>query len=378
MKIYIFFDGYDNNIHLSKCSGQIALGLQDIGNEVKIIRLKTFDNKDSKNNNLVLSINRAESQNIEWWQSQHIDAVIFYSWLQPKYNPIIKTAKDAGIQVILKLDSDGRLQPPIGKPYEGFLYNISRYIKHSLLDESKRLLQSELADAIVIESPTAAANLAYCFNFWTNNHGEKLINKLNIIGNPVTDDIISSAVNKFKTRNIISIGRWDSYQKNKPALIFAANHFLNKFPEYTFTIIGKGINISEFDLQIRNRVSIYEALPHEKIGEYLATAQVLFMPSKFEGMPISGGEALCSGCSICGTPIESLLYLSQGGLCGTLSSDFSNLALLSALELDVIKWNQTYYDPTDIAYFWRQKLNRKTIAAQILSSLNHTVSEYGV
>lgn len=90
------------------------------------------------------------------------------------------------------------------------------------------------------------------------------------------------------------------------------------------------------------------------------------MPSNLEGLPIAASEALCVGCSIVGTPLESFRYLINNGFSGTVTKGFQKVHIVSDLLEDSIKWGNGQYHPEKIANFWRERLNRKKIAEEIL------------
>ena len=87
---------------------------------------------------------------------------------------------------------------------------------------------------------------------------------------------------------------------------------------------------------------------------------MLFVPSRWESFSIAAAEALCTGCSIVGTPAEAFRYLSMQGFSGTIASTFDRKAILAALLQDATKWERGDYKPEKIAIFWRANLDSKS------------------
>jgi hypothetical protein len=232
-----------------------------------------------------------------------------------------------------------------------------------------RISSIENSDATIIESPLALDNVSTILTYW---HKDELIKKLVCIPNPVNDDISRRDSSLVKKANIVCIGRWDIRAKNRTVLFHSLMDFLSEVPQYEVFILGSGTDYFEkklkhYDRILSQRVHIIGNIPHVQVGDYLESSRILFMPSLYESFGIAAAEGVCMGCSIVGTPLESLKYLSAEGFSGTISRGFQKDDVLDALMHDAKKWHDRQYDPKRIAAFWRKKLNRREVANQILN-----------
>lgn len=89
-----------------------------------------------------------------------------------------------------------------------------------------------------------------------------------------------------------------------------------------------------------------------------------------ESFGLVAAEALCMGCSIVVTPLESLVYLSNNETTGVVSKGFSQKHILDALNADKHRWDNKFYLPEKISTYWRSSLNRRVVANQFSSLAN--------
>jgi hypothetical protein len=73
-------------------------------------------------------------------------------------------------------------------------------------------------------------------------------------------------------------------------------------------------------------------------------------------------ESVCLECSLVGSLLESLPYLTLCGLFGTLAAIFDEDAYLGALIADAVHWERGDYSAEKTASFWRAELDRKEVA----------------
>ena len=118
---------------------------------------------------------------------------------------------------------------------------------------------------------------------------------------------------------------------------------------------------------LKERIHITGAIEHEKIKNYLLRSKIFFMPSQWESFGIAAAEAVCSGCTIVGSPLESLRYLTMEGFSGNVSYSLDHHALVGALLYESNRWENDEIDYLKIAEFWRKKLNRQSIAQEFLN-----------
>jgi len=381
-KIAVFYDGY-KPFHETKDPGQIPIGLNEIGFDTSLITLNKKDLNDYKAPFQIIPISSFDKIGDV---AKSFDVFIVYSWLGWRFNGLIKEIKKLNKKIIIKSDSDGTLGgvfEPKSKPF--YIKNV---IKHPFSRTTlvyftkiiapnfqksiykKIIEQIEIVDAVVIESPDAANNLSF---FLTKNGRPDLINKIHIIPNPVTPDLINSEI-ETKENIVISIGRWnDIGPKNPEGLVQTLNKFLSFKTNWKAVIIGPGENVIEMYMKkfkisnnIRQRINITGSLPHEKIKDYLLKSKIFFMPSRWESFGIAAAEALCCGCTVVGSPIESLRYLTNQGFSGNVSYSLDKDALFGTLVYESNKWENNEIDYIRTANYWRKKLNRQSIAKEFI------------
>ena len=365
-----------------KDQGQIMMGLQELGMQSVLVSLK---DASSSNLSIPLEIKFINQLTDLIEVSKSLDCIIVYIGLNPDIFMKLKQEKKF---LIYKMDSDGRFcynsdpQNRLvdyyshhfkGNNLEKFFQSFAkRYAPNFIKNKFylKRIEMIEYSDRVVIESPDAANNLSF---FLTKNGRPDLINKIHIIPNPVTPDLINSEI-ETKENIVISIGRWnDIGPKNPEGLVQTLNKFLSFKTNWKAVIIGPGENIIEMYMNkfkisnnIRQRINITGSLPHEKIKDYLLKSKIFFMPSRWESFGIAAAEALCCGCTVVGSPIESLRYLTNQGFSGNVSYSLDKDALFGTLVYESNKWENNEIDYIRTANYWRKKLNRQSIAKEFI------------
>jgi glycosyltransferase involved in cell wall biosynthesis len=293
--------------------------------------------------------------------------------------------KLGGKNVLLKFDSDGRIAYPLQRhqlriplherlTVRNFISDVWWHLPFKSLKRRKHakvatetIRQIELSDGAIIESPDALSNLNFFLTAWGRSD---LIKKTHFIPNPVTPEFVQREVG-VKKNIVVSHGRWDDFKvKNTRVMAETIIEFLKNRDEYRAVIFGSGIEmvkdqIAHAPQHIKDRIEISGYIQHEKVKGFLRNAKMLFVPSRWESFSIAAAEALCTGCSIVGTPAEALRYQSMQGFSGSISATFDKQAILAALLQDANKWDQGKYNPEKIAAFWRQVFDRKSVAKSI-------------
>jgi len=384
MKISVFFDLFCP-FHELKDPGQIPLGLIDIGINSGVI---TTAKKELENYNPKLPLVKRtleEFYDEDFWLRNDSDVIIAYPLQGAYYSPLIEKMKAGGKKVLLKFDSDGRIAYPLQRhsfrvplnerlTARNLVSDIWWHLASTSLKRSRHakvaaeiIKQIELSEGAMIESPDALSNLNYFLAAWGRSD---LTKKTYFIPNPVTPEFVEGEIGK-KENIAISYGRWDDYrQKNTMVLVETVVEFLKGRRDFRFIIFGNGTELVKKLLEaapenVRDRIEILGFVEREKIKEFLSGAKIFFVPSRWESFSIASAEALCTGCSVAGTPLESLHFLSMQGFSGTTASSFDRGAILAALLQDAMKWDRENYEPKKISTFWRAKLDRKIVAKNI-------------
>ena len=384
MKISAFFDIY-GPFHENKDPGQIPLGLLDIGTDACVITVSKKELANYIPKFGLIQKPLSEFYNGQFWLSDDSDVIIAYPLQGALYSPLIEKMTLGGKKVLLKFDSDGRIAYPLQR-HDLRIPLHERMTVHNLISDvwwrlpfkslkrrkhakvaAETIRQIELSDAAIIESPDALSNLNFFLAAWGRSD---LIKKTRFIPNPVTPEFVEGEVGT-KENIVVSHGRWDDFRvKNTQVMAETIVEFLKNRVDYRAVIFGSGIEkvkslIADAPQNVKDRIEISGYIEHEKVKGILRNAKMLFVPSRWESFSIAAAEALCTGCSIVGTPAEALRYLSMQGFSGTIASAFDREAILAALLQDAIKWDNGGYEPEKIAAFWRAKLDRKIIAKSI-------------
>ncbi len=106
---------------------------------------------------------------------------------------------------------------------------------------------------------------------------------------------------------IVSMGRL-KYQKGFDILLSAFAQIANRYPNWQLIILGKGEKRQELEKQVENLgLSSQVVLPGVIKNPFptLKRAEVFVMASRFEGFPMSHGEAMACGCPIISTDCPS-------------------------------------------------------------------------
>jgi glycosyltransferase involved in cell wall biosynthesis len=383
-KISVFFDLY-GPLHENKDIGQIPMGLIENGLDSSVI---TVTKKELFSHNPKYQIIHHKLEDFykqEFWVNNDSDVIIAYPLQGASYSPLIEKMKSGGKTVLLKFDSDGRFHFPLQRNYFRIPLRERLTFRNIIGDAYWRLSpqqlkrrrhtkvayelirQIELSDSTIIESPDALANLNYVLTAWKRSD---LIKKNHFVPNPVDPEYVEGTIGK-KDKIVLSFGRWDDFrQKNTRVMAETVVDFLKLKPDFRSVIFGAGTDLVKSFLQdapeeIKSRIEILGYVEKAKIKELLGISKIFFVPSRWESFSISSAEALCMGCSIVGTPVEALRYLSMQGFSGSISPTFHKEAILASLLQDANKWDRGMYEAEKIAAYWRPKLDRKTVAYSI-------------
>lgn len=378
MRWLVFYDDY-LPFHEEKDIGQIATGLGEIGDDVVLVTYVKEDLKGYKAPFALKQIKRIE----EILNGETYDRAIVYSWIDPRYNNTLAIIKKIAGLIIVKADSDGRIGT-IGEPKRRYdllkkttnrpIWKIiPRVLRSCLLPlgskiENGRVSQVELADKIVIESPDAAQNIC---SFLSRKQRYDLINKIAFIPDPVTPEFSRENISNANKRNIVvSIGRWEDWvHKNTKKMIKVLTDFTERKENWESIVIGPGLD-SKLPYKCKKiqeksfRIHILGEIRHSEIKKYLMEAKILFMPSRSESFGIAAGEALCQGCSVVGSPIESMRFLTMQGFSGNVASSFTESSFLGTLLYEAMKWEKNEKDSAEIAIYWKKRLDREVIARE--------------
>ena len=261
----------------------------------------------------VLWASPSQVRDKEWWKNHHPDLVILGLWTRPKYDPIRRAALSATPRVIERADSDGMRTASCGLPtyakrrFDYFrdrtyhwpsLLSIPASIFYSLSSiiatpwiEYRLRKTLELLPTILVETPHAT-------ELWKSLATRLGVDpsKIHCVPHPIQTDIFKFDPVIQKKNQIISVGRWDSYQKNLPLLLKTLRAFLDKYPTWTSLVIGPGLT----NKSPHPRITFLPPLSPSDLARNMQASKIFFSSSRYESFGLAAAEAGTCACAIIG------------------------------------------------------------------------------
>ena len=300
--------------------GLLTKAFRDLGHDAYLVvhpavdPLSKIKNSTSKiPEEPVLWPSAPDVRNPSWWQSQKPDLVILGLWTRPKYDPIRRAALFATPRVIERADSDGMRTASCGfftyakRRFDYFrdrsyrwpsLLSIPASIFYSFASilatpwiEARLARTLKLLPAIAVETPHAA-------NLW-----KSLVTrlgadpeKIHCVPHPIQTDIFKFDPAISKKNQIISVGRWESYQKNLPLLLKTLRSFLDKNPTWTSLVIGSGLPPKS----PHPRITFLPPLSPPDLARHMQESKIFLSSSRYESFGLASAEASACGCTVVG------------------------------------------------------------------------------
>ena len=258
-----------------------------------------------------------------WWQSQKPDLVILGLWTRPKYDPIRRAALSATPHVVERADSDGMRTASCGlltyakRRFDYFrdrtyhlpsLLSIPASIFYSFASilatpwiETRLARTLKLLPAVAVETPHATA-------LWKSLAKRLGVDpsKIHCVPHPIQTDIFKFDPAIPKKNQIISVGRWESYQKNLPLLLKALRAFLDKNPDWTSLVIGSGLPAKS----PHPRITFLPPLSPPDLARHMQESKIFLFSSRYESFGLAAAEAAACGCALVG-PSEILSHCNE-------------------------------------------------------------------
>ena len=246
-----------------------------------------------------------------WWKDHHPDLVILGLWTRPKYDPIRRAALSATPHVIERADSDGMRTASCGLlTYAKRRFDYFRDRTHhwpSLLSIPASIFYSfasilatpwieyrlrktlRLLPAILVETPHATT-------LWKSLATRLGVDssKIHCVPHPIQTDIFKFAPAVPKKNQVISVGRWDSYQKNLPLLLKTLHSFLDKNPSWTSLVIGSGLPTKSPHPQI----TFLPLTDPTRLARKMQESKIFLSSSRYESFGLATAEAEACGCLV--------------------------------------------------------------------------------
>lgn len=310
-----------------------------------------------------------------FWSSLPGDAVLVYTFLNPRFTPCLEAIRAGGKLALVRADSDGCIGPPVLSqrlfaPPAGAA-NRARRAAWRLFPRrmaERRLAHLRAAAAVWIETPQARANLGR-FLAWAG--APELLDRVAhvpvIVGRRFREAPLGE-----KVRQVAAVGRWDDErQKNPRVLMRALLDFLAAHADHRAVVLGPGRERLRawIGAAAHERLELRGAVEPAEVAACLASSRILLLASRWEGLPLAAAEAACLGCTVCGTPVAGLQYLARDGEGGTLADGFEAEGLAAALKAEARRWEAGRVDSEAIAAFWRARLAPPAVVAGFLELL---------
>jgi len=324
-----------------------------------------------------------QMQDAAWWKQWGVDGTMLSSWALPRYEPIARAIKSAGLKLILTLDNEGFISPHVW-PWRYLQYKYFQEEEEkkwfpaawALLKTAARCFRMchtgmirhlEHADLIVLGTPLGRQRYS---RYLLAMKRADLIGRLRSVPYAVVKEMTyNPAIPKKKV--IIAAARWQIGFKNTPLLVRVLERVLSEQPQYSARILGSGSEVVQklaqnMNADCRSRLDIVGRVDHAKLPAYYGESRIFLCTSRFETFMIAAAEALCCGCSVVGDArIASMPYFT-GLASGTTSCDASLDNFRDALMAEINAWESGQRDPLQISQAWQARLHPDRVAAAFL------------
>jgi hypothetical protein len=323
----------------------------------------------------------------EWWVSQKPWAVVCNTWGASRFRHVWNAALQATPRLLERLDTDGIRSPRV-EPWLFFYQFWSRlHDTHgprlgallappiAAAQGAMQLLLPGLFDRKICqgiaglpvataESPLAVARirrLLGSFGYSGSN--------VQVLPHPV--DLRNDALPgpDDKENLIVSVGRWNSHQKNFSLLRRTLAGFLAGNAAWSATLCGMPAENSPTS-HCQDRIRTLGILDHRGVIDLLKKAKIFLMSSRHESFGIAAAEALCQGCSVVGPAHIPSVEWFTGRDSGTAARHYSAASLVSALTSESEAWAcNSRRSPQLIAELWRNQLSAPHVFQRLMELL---------
>ena len=335
-----------NGNFYSRDTGLICRELHALGHECRVIMPLPAHDDDLPTRQLQReALSRLNS--VTWWSRQNLDAVILYSWGDPRYTKIARAIHKAGIRFIIHFDSSGELHEHLQRPGNRLINRCKDILINAL-----RKIHLGYADIITTSRP--------CIEQFRNDayYGETIAAKCKEFPTPVESCFQYDGTPK--QQRIICTGSWQLPVKRAGMLMNTLTLLLKQHAAVQADICGPATPaLQEWQQTLpesqRNRVHLHGLCTHEQLTSLYNAASIELCTSESEGSHTASAEALCCGCSVVCPPRPLLSvvrwYTSRNS--GTVAAEDTPEQLCTALLDELAKWQGSERDAAEIAAAWQ-------------------------
>ena len=377
--------GEDPHFFFCRDMGLQSITLRKLGTESQVVLLKAENNQEHPD---IIRATIKEMESAAWWQQFKLDAVVLGSWARKEYTSIARAISESGAKLVVRCDTGGS----VTERYDAFpdalkmnYYYLESRIQNVAMRGAAALAQTLLhaiptyrdkklyehlsyADCVAIETHDGAKNLRkLMFHYGCTN------NTVQYIPHLVSDEMQYDAAIK-KEKQIVSVGRWGSYQKNAPFLIRCLVRVMEEHADYEAHLFGTGTELLDRLLvgvprSISKRIYLRGVVQQEELLKQFQSAQIYFMPSRYEGSSIAGEEALCCGLSVVGSYHVGCIRNFVSKNSGTLARKYSVDALALALKDEIISWKMGLRNAVQISKDWKEECSASAVSNKIMEKI---------
>ena len=367
-------------------SGLMCRGLQAAGVDCQAVMPGPAQPEDVRD---LLRVDAADLRSEKWWRQTGACGVVLYAWGSPRYFPVARAIRRAGIFLVLNQDSGGLVSPLAGVrewwderrrvagavsgvPWRGrFLRGALRELTVGLaLVDPMRAAHLRQGDVIAAVSPRAAEHYRRLCRVYG---GEKQARRVKVIPHPVNP--IFRCGEGRRQRRVIAVGRWDDVRQKRTGMMCRVlERVLKRDGDVKAVIVGRATEElrgwqAGLSPGVAERVELTGRLEHGELAERMASSQVLYCSSAYESFHIASGEALCSGCSVVAAKATSLASFGwfAGEGCGTLAKQDDEEGHVAALMEEMKAWDEERRNAGQISRLWQARLNAAAVAGGVVA-----------
>lgn len=366
-------------------SGLWCRSLRQIGIESRAVMPLPGSSEDAPD---LLRVEPRLLQSASWWHSLGIDGVILYSWGLPRFTPVARAIRKAGLKLIVYLDSNGEMYPwrqwrggtalmrdvlvhRFG-PWAGSAAFAAKmvyaHIAKPWVFNLRQRSHLALADRIGLPLPHAM-EVYRSMRFLYGPAMDRLV----LMPAPVSGIFHRSAAAKEDL--VACIGRWDDDFAKRPRLMMKCVQQVGmSAPSVRFVLCGQGTPelrawLEGLPQSLRERVEWRGYVPHHQLPELLNRASIVLCTSRSESTHFASAEGLCCGCSVVSPGhygLEAIRwYASEAS--GTIARSDAPEALAEALLAERDEWIAGRRNPERIARIWGSRLHAVSTLRRLFS-----------
>ncbi len=335
-----------NSYFYTRDTGLICKELRKLGYPCRVI-MPLPAHSDDLGTDELLRVPMKSLYQAGWWRNLGIDAVILYSWGDPRYTRIARAIHKAGLKLIIHFDSSGELHEHLQRPGSRIL-NKAKDCAVNLL----RRLHLGYADAITTSGP--------CIDSFRSDayYGATIADKCHEFPSPVEHCFRYDG--RSKKPRILCTGSWHLPVKRPELLMATLEQTLRSHTEAQADICGTLTPELEawrtqLPVDLQQRIHLHGQCSHEQLNELCNAASISLCTSESEGSHGASAEALCCGCSVVCPPRPLLRvvqwYTSRNS--GSVAKEDTAEALCAALLAELQLWENGTRQAAVIATAWQ-------------------------